>query len=122
MLLIFAAAVLESCSADQGCKLFSNLSLFFLFPFFPFPFSPGYGILKLDVKTKSQSGVVSTPVVSVSLVCLGLFSALCSVDQMADAHVTVCLLSDLNNIHSLAQSSTACSLVLALIPRQHVVS
>lgn len=28
---------------------------------------PGYGVLKLDVKTKSQSGVVSTAVVSVSV-------------------------------------------------------
>lgn len=45
---------LIGCFAATLCRCFE-------FP--KFPFSPGYGILKLDVKTKSQSGVVSTSAV-----------------------------------------------------------
>lgn len=37
---------------------------FFFFIKYPNFFSTGYGILKLDVKTKSQSGVVSITVVT----------------------------------------------------------
>lgn len=45
--------------------LLSNIYVFIYF-FLKYPnfFSTGYGILKLDVKTKSQSGVVSITVVT----------------------------------------------------------
>lgn len=44
---------------------FLVIYMYFFF-FFKYPnfFSTGYGILKLDVKTKSQSGVVSITVVT----------------------------------------------------------
>lgn len=45
---------------------FLVIYIYVFFYFFKYPnfFSTGYGILKIDVKTKSQSGVVSITVVT----------------------------------------------------------
>lgn len=68
MLCVLCAAGVY-CSSGQ-CKeiiftaLPCNIYVFIYFFKYPNFFSTGYGILKLDVKTKSQSGVVSITVVT----------------------------------------------------------
>lgn len=64
---VYATNIIEHsvCSVTVTAKLIGcfRATLCRCFEFPKFPFSPGYGILKLDVKTKSQSGVVSTSAV-----------------------------------------------------------
>jgi len=70
---IRAAAAREPRWAAPGCQ-FPTLSLISLS-------FPGYGVLKLDVKTKSQSGVVSTSVVSADSRPLRRFSSECEYSE-----------------------------------------